>query len=281
MSPSFPSYILQPLAWTLCRINPKSLWLQAQNVERGRKAEMGLDWTGTVPALSEPLSLGCHTAVCQEVSHMLVAQSNELPVASHPLFPCEDLGLGLRKKPFFALSPPSQPLTTCSPHLQPAQKVPAWFTCLVPCSSSSCTWKEQTSLEHFPAPTLPCLSGNMQSSSGMGSTPCCGSGKKLTRSMVGVSLLGIVPIGGKERSHKEAAGFELGPGPWIYFSSTCRGYTGETLSLCPCCPLHPLICVLPNTSNSERRKSLQELLLSSPRRWSEDLPELLMLKAQL
>lgn len=39
--------------------------------------------------------------------------------------------------------------------------------------------------------------------------PQCEAGKKRTGSMVGVSLLGIVPMGGKERNRKEAAGFEL------------------------------------------------------------------------
>lgn len=144
--------------------------------------------------------------------------------------------------------------------------------------SSSCPWKEQTSLEHFPASIL---SGTMQSFSGTGSMPCCGSGKELTHSMVGLSLLGVVPVGGKEATRKQLD-LSLDHDSGFNFSSTCRGYTGDTQSLCPCCPLHPLMRVLPNSSNSERRKGLQELLLlSSPRRWSEDLPELPMLRAQL
>lgn len=108
------------------------------------KHKWSLIGQGAVPALSKPLSLVCHTAVCQEVSYALVAQSSDLPVASYPLFPCEHLGVRLRKSPPFALSPlPStsgrsffSAFEHCSsPQLQPAQKLPAWFTCLVPCSS--------------------------------------------------------------------------------------------------------------------------------------------------
>lgn len=63
-----------------------------------------------------------------------------------------------------------------------------------------CTWKEQTMLELFTASSLPCLSCNMPSSSETGSMPHCEAGRKLTGSTVGVSLLGIMPMGGKERS---------------------------------------------------------------------------------
>lgn len=48
-------------------------------------------------------------------------------------------------------------------------------------------------LELFTASSLSCLSHNMLSSSETGFKPRCGAGKKLTGSMVGVSLLGIMP----------------------------------------------------------------------------------------
>lgn len=65
---------------------------------------------------------------------MLLAQSNELPVASQPLFPWEDLGVGLRKSPPFALSPPStagRGFLSAFDHLQPSAAACTESHCVV------------------------------------------------------------------------------------------------------------------------------------------------------
>lgn len=78
-------------------------------------------------------------------------------------------------------------------------------------------------LELFTASSLPCLSHNMLSSSETGSMPHCGAGKKLTGSMAGVSLLGIMlPWEEKKEAERKRLDLSLDWDSGINFPDTHR-----------------------------------------------------------